>query len=103
MRVALGHFWVNLAPHWADDAYMCGPGGAENRKCARHCSDKQIFEGPAKREHSKLRQNPAGWDPIRGHFGVTLPTLELLWEHFGYIKVILELFRYVSEKQTFPP
>ena len=32
--------------------------------------------------------DPAGWDPIRGHFGVTLPTLELLWEHFGYIKVV---------------
>ena len=67
---------------------MCGPGVAENRKCARHCSEKQIFEGPANGEHSKLRQNPAGWDPIRSHFGVTLPTLELLWEHFGYIKVV---------------
>ena len=92
MRVALGHFWVNLAPHWADDAYMCGPGGAENRKCARHCSDKQIFEGPAKRKHSKLRQNPAGWDPIRGHFwghfahiGVTLGAL---WVYKGYFGII---------------
>ena len=103
MRVALGHFWVNLAPHWADDAYMCGPGGAENRKYARHSSEKQIFEGPANGEYSKLRQNPAGWDPIRGHFGVTLPTLELLWGHFGYIKVILESFWYVFEKHTFPP
>ena len=32
--------------------------------------------------------DPAGWDPIRGHFGVILPTLELVWEHFGYIKVV---------------
>ena len=96
-------FSVTLESPWVYDAYMCGPGGAENRKCARHCSEKQIFEGPANGEHSKLRQNPAGWDPIRGHFGVTLPTLELLWEHFGYIKVILESFWYVFEKHTFPP
>ena len=32
--------------------------------------------------------DPAVWDPIRSHFGVTLPTFELLWEHFGYIKVV---------------
>ena len=45
IRVALGHFWVTLAPHGAYDAYMCGPGGAENRKHARHYSEKQISEG----------------------------------------------------------
>ena len=73
MRVALGHFWVNLAPHWADDAYMCGPGGAENRKCARHCSEKQIFEGPANGEDSKS-----------GGLG---PNLVSLWGHFAHIGV----------------
>ena len=33
---------------------------------------------------------PAVWDPIRGHLGVTLPTLGSLWDHFGHINVSLE-------------
>ena len=36
MREAVGHFWVTWAPHWADDVYMCGLGGAEKRTRARH-------------------------------------------------------------------
>ena len=89
MRVALGHFWVNLAPHWADDAYMCGPGGAENRKCARHCSEKQIFEGPAKRRDSGsggLEPNPGS---LSGHFAHIGVTLGALWVYKGYFGIIL--------------
>ena len=93
MRVALGHFWVNLAPHWADDAYMCGPGGAENRKCARHCTEKQIFEGPAKLKDSRsggLGPNPGS---LWGHFTHTGVTLGALWVYKGYFGIILVRFR----------
>ena len=63
---------------------MCGPGGAENRKHARRCSEKQIFEGSKGGSLGKVDSSPAVWDPIRGHFGVTLPTLGSLWGHFGF-------------------
>ena len=62
---------------------MCGLGGAENRKCARHCSQKQIFEASKKQRVMWARLQSSGPDRLWGHFGVTLGSVWVSAGDFG--------------------
>ena len=79
------------------DAYRCGLGGAENRKYARHCSEKQNPKGPggAKRAKGIASRSAFGvtLGLLCGHFGVTLRTLGLLWLYRGYFIIIFVRFQ----------
>ena len=63
----------------------------------------KFLKGQMRGDVVKEPKHPAVGIPIRGYFGVTLPTLESLWDHFGYIKVILEIVLVRFQKNSHFP
>ena len=90
MKVVLDQFWATLKSLCAYDVYMCGADGAEERKCAPHCSGKQNPRGPEDAKNTKKDPSRGILGLLCGHFGVNLHTLGSLWGHFVYMKVTLE-------------
>ena len=77
--------------------YRCGLGGAEKRKYARHCSEKQNPKGPGGAKRAKEIASRSAFGVtlglLCGHFGVTLRTLGLLWLYRGYFIIIFVRFQ----------